>query len=522
MIEGLGSSLLAGVPAAAPAPAQPSAGPADAGAESGVAAEFAAILAGWLSVAPPPTPRVATTGSDGATSAEVAAADASDATGEGEVEEQGEGDGGLVEGAGVAIDAGAEERRVRAVVGVPVPVVAIDGSTPEAAESTAEPASSPVESSAGVDAPRDPASEHARSTFEVASSLGAALAARAEAVTKGMLGESPREFRMLAEPRAREAFVATMGDAPEANVPVPALDRVAAGTAEPVEAIVLRTAVSTDAIPSEAGRPELPVLQRAVSAVVETMSRWGAALDGVEADAAPRAVPAQAVPTVEPTVEETTADAGAVSRGSGVTVEGEDLAAALRVHIHGEAASTRDDGADVPDDGGQGGGGDRSTPVAGFTLLRSTESAVTPIESSRAGGASAPPETPASDAPPRMVTLRFDGPDGLEQRIRVAVLGESVRATILTDGRSAAQMERALPDLHRSLAEHGFRDAQVGIRVLGAEAPVHIASRQEAAASGDSGRQRDDQAAPDGRRRDAPGEDRPRDRRQPSGEEAHR
>jgi len=121
-----------------------------------------------------------------------------------------------------------------------------------------------------------------------------------------------------------------------------------------------------------------------------------------------------------------------------------------------------------------------------------------------------------------MVTLRFDGPDGLEQRIRVSVFGESVRATILTDGRSAAQMERALPDLHRSLAEHGFRDAQVGIRVLGAEAPVHIASRQEAAASGDSGRQRDDQAAPDGRRRDAPGEDRPRDRRQPSGEEAHR
>jgi len=520
VIEGLGSSLLPGVPTAAPA-ATP-AGPADAGAEPGVAAEFAAILAGWLSVAPASTARVATTGSDGATSAEVAGADESDAADEGEVEEQLEGDAGLVEGAGVVIDAGAEERRVRAVAGGPVPVVAIEGSAPDAAESAPEPASSPVESSAGEDAPRDPAPEHARPTFALASSLGAALAARAEAVTKGMLGESPREFRMLAEPRAREAFVATMGDAPEANVPVPALDRVAAGTAEPVEAIVLRTAVSTDAIPSEAGRPELPVLQRAVSAVVETMSRWGAALDGVEADAAPRAVPAQAVPTVEPTVEETTADAGAVSRGSGVTVEGEDLAAALRVHIHGEAASTRDDGADVPDDGGQGGGGDRSTPVAGFTLLRSTESAVTPIESSRAGGASAPPETPASDAPPRMVTLRFDGPDGLEQRIRVAVLGESVRATILTDGRSAAQMERALPDLHRSLAEHGFRDAQVGIRVLGAEAPVHIASRQEAAASGDSGRQRDDQAAPDGRRRDAPGEDRPRDRRQPSGEEAHR
>ena len=520
MIEGLGSSLLPGVPTAAPA-ATP-AGPADAGAEPGVAAEFAAILAGWLSVAPASTARVATTGSDGATSAEVAGADESDAVGEGGVEEQGEGDAGLVEGAGVVIDAGAEERRVRAVAGGPVPVVAIEGSAPDAAESAPEPASSPVESSAGEDAPRDPAPEHARPTFALASSLGAALAARAEAVMKGMLGESPRAVRMQAEPRAREGLLATMGNAPEANVPVPALDRVAAGSAEPVEAAALRTAATVEAVPSEAGRPDEPVLQRAVSAVVETMSRWGAALDAAETDAAPRLVPAQSVPTVEPAVEERPSDAGAGSRGSGITVEGEDLAAALRVHIHGGAASTRDDGADVPDDGGKGGGGDRATPVAGFTLLRSTESAVTPIGPSRAGGATAPPETPASDAPPRMVTLRFDGPDGLEQRIRVSVFGESVRATILTDGRSAAQMERALPDLHRSLAEHGFRDAQVGIRVLGAEAPVHIASRQEAAASGDSGRQRDDQAAPDGRRRDAPGEDRPRDRRQPSGEEAHR
>jgi hypothetical protein len=151
------------------------------------------------------------------------------------------------------------------------------------------------------------------------------------------------------------------------------------------------------------------------------------------------------------------------------------------------------------------GGAPRSAPV----LTVKMSPAPTPL---------APPEPPVPVAGPQHATVRFTTPDGRESRIRVSVVGDTVRATIMTDAHAAPAMERALPELQRSLSDRGFADAQVSVRVVGDAAP-QPAPRPESP-GGDGGRHRGDGSAGE-RSRDFAGQDRPRQRRHHPGEEAH-
>jgi hypothetical protein len=63
------------------------------------------------------------------------------------------------------------------------------------------------------------------------------------------------------------------------------------------------------------------------------------------------------------------------------------------------------------------------------------------------------------------VTITLDDDDGQQTRIRVAVIGEQVRATILTpDGESAWQLERRMDDLTAALVRRGFAEPRVTIQ----------------------------------------------------------
>ena len=79
------------------------------------------------------------------------------------------------------------------------------------------------------------------------------------------------------------------------------------------------------------------------------------------------------------------------------------------------------------------------------------------------------------------VTLHFSGEDGLEGRLRVAVRGQNVRATILSDDPGAAErFSRGLGDLQRALLERGFSEARLNVQ--------HTA-RSEGPASGNAPRE---------------------------------
>ena len=63
------------------------------------------------------------------------------------------------------------------------------------------------------------------------------------------------------------------------------------------------------------------------------------------------------------------------------------------------------------------------------------------------------------------VTLHFSGEDGLEGKLRVAVRGQNVRATILSDDPvAAARFSRGLGDLQRALLERGFSEARLNVQ----------------------------------------------------------
>jgi len=152
--------------------------------------------------------------------------------------------------------------------------------------------------------------------------------------------------------------------------------------------------------------------------------------------------------------------------------------------------------------------GDGATRAAGATLAEAAAAARAPVAeesvpvspgpgppipaSARPGAGSADPAAGAawaSTVPPEtrtparfgdQVTLHFSGEDGLEGKLRVAVRGQNVRATILSDDAGAAQrFSRGLGDLQRALHERGFSEARLN---------VQYTARSEGPASGNAPR----------------------------------
>ncbi len=77
--------------------------------------------------------------------------------------------------------------------------------------------------------------------------------------------------------------------------------------------------------------------------------------------------------------------------------------------------------------------------------------------------APAEPHTPARLGD--QVTLQFSGEDGLEGQLRVAVRGQNVRATILSDDPvSAERFARGLDGLQRALLDRGFSEARLNVQ----------------------------------------------------------
>lgn len=130
-----------------------------------------------------------------------------------------------------------------------------------------------------------------------------------------------------------------------------------------------------------------------------------------------------------------------------------------------------------------------------------------------------PPDLPPPPTSPQTVTVRFDGPGGSEHRIRVSVRGDLVHATILTDAHSAPRLEQSLPELQRALADRGFSESRVSVRIMATDGTLPLAARPELGSS-DASRQRDGQGRP-APERDFAGDDRPRGKRDQTGEEAH-
>ncbi len=127
---------------------------------------------------------------------------------------------------------------------------------------------------------------------------------------------------------------------------------------------------------------------------------------------------------------------------------------------------------------------------------------------SPAGPARAAATAPETHTPARLgdqVTLHFSGEDGLEGRLRVAVRGPNVRATILADDPVAAErFSRGLDGLQRALLDRGFSDARLSVQQT---------ARSEGSAPGNLPR--------DGGQGDAPPRGEGRDRQSPSRQERH-
>ncbi len=63
------------------------------------------------------------------------------------------------------------------------------------------------------------------------------------------------------------------------------------------------------------------------------------------------------------------------------------------------------------------------------------------------------------------VTVKFTDAEGVEGRLRVAVRGQAVRATIVSDDATVARQLRAdMGELQQALDQQGFRDAQVSVQ----------------------------------------------------------
>jgi hypothetical protein len=106
-----------------------------------------------------------------------------------------------------------------------------------------------------------------------------------------------------------------------------------------------------------------------------------------------------------------------------------------------------------------------------------------------AGLRDAPPGAPlASDADPSKglarsatdrVTIQFSGEGGVEGRLRVALRGPTVQATIVSsDPETARRMQSEIGVLHRALADQGFAEARIAIQ--GARSSGAMDTRQDA------------------------------------------
>ncbi len=83
-----------------------------------------------------------------------------------------------------------------------------------------------------------------------------------------------------------------------------------------------------------------------------------------------------------------------------------------------------------------------------------------------------PPKEQAAGSADR-VTLAVTDDAGRQTRIRVAVLGEQVRATIVPpDGDTAQQLERRMDDLTAALVRQGYSDPKVTVQVAGDTGPA--------------------------------------------------
>ncbi|MBK8005962.1 MAG: hypothetical protein IPK12_19100 [Gemmatimonadetes bacterium] len=85
---------------------------------------------------------------------------------------------------------------------------------------------------------------------------------------------------------------------------------------------------------------------------------------------------------------------------------------------------------------------------------------------------SSPPKEQAAGSADR-VTLAVTDDAGRQTRIRVAVLGEQVRATIVPpDGDTAQQLERRMDDLTAALVRQGYADPKVTVQVAADTGPA--------------------------------------------------
>jgi hypothetical protein len=85
----------------------------------------------------------------------------------------------------------------------------------------------------------------------------------------------------------------------------------------------------------------------------------------------------------------------------------------------------------------------------------------------------------AATAAPRraldQVTLPFEGENGLEGRLRIALRGNALHATIVTpDAEAAARIEGAMGELHRALMERGFGEVKLAVQHAPAAAPTDV------------------------------------------------
>jgi hypothetical protein len=126
---------------------------------------------------------------------------------------------------------------------------------------------------------------------------------------------------------------------------------------------------------------------------------------------------------------------------------------------------------------------------------------------------------PAPPVPTSHATVDLALGDGLTGRLRVAVRGDVVHATILAEGAAAVVLDRELPGLRRALAERGFPEAQVTVRATGAEGAALPPPPPSGTAPDrpTTGRDRDEGAPrhPHPDRQDPTEEQRSRERRRP-------
>lgn len=148
-------------------------------------------------------------------------------------------------------------------------------------------------------------------------------------------------------------------------------------------------------------------------------------------------------------------------------------------------------------------------PVAPMAMRPMSAARATPVGEMPMA---APPEPPTPPLQPdSQVTVVLDSAIAGANRIRVALRGDVVHATIVADVAAAVALTQRLPELQRALRDRGFTDAQLSVRVLGAEGVAAPAAMRTESTNGTSSpadarnesepRQGQRRADPDGRQR---------------------